>query len=489
MPTDDPFAPGARIGNYEVISQLGHGGMGGVYLARQIFLQKRFAIKVLNDELAALPEFAEVFRNEARMLAALRHPHIVQVHDFGVAPGERHYFVMDYVEGGTLETLRRERGGKLPPDETLALLRAIASALAHAHSLGIVHRDLKPENFLLDADGVVRVSDFGLARLCAAAADGPGREREGGDTFVRFARQARDTPELTGGTEGFMAPEVKAGGAGDARSDIYALGVVARLLLTGRASAADMKPLAQLVPGIDPRWDGVVARCLDPDPNRRFADGHALELALDDLAGVDAVRERAPMWLWILPAPMLAIVAAAVFMALNAGDKHARPAPEPAQPQAPAAAQSPVAMATPLPGNSRRQREHSLRAADATLGYGLRLDDSARSIAGWRTGSRAVWRRDIAPGTIRLSAVYRYTPELGAKPARLAVRLGSARLSVYLPASVSTDTPMLASLGEIEVTSPVDSVEVELVEGPARDAHLILGPLMLDSAPPKTAAP
>lgn len=484
MPPDEPFAPGSRIGNYEVISKLGHGGMGGVFLVRHVFLQKRFALKVLNDELAALPEFTDIFRHEARTLAALRHPHIVQVHDFGVA-GERNYFVMDYIEGGTLDALRLDRGGRLAPDEALTLLRAIASALAHAHSMGIVHRDLKPENFLVDADGVLRVTDFGLARLTRPTQDASDQTCPRGDTYLRFADQAKAAPELTGGTEGFMPPEVKAGASGDARSDIYAIGVIARLLLTGKGVSPGMKPLPQLIPGIDPRWDDLIGRCLATDPDERPADGAALERELNALAGHTAEgasprQPGAPLWVWILPAPVLALAAFVAFITLKS------PAPAPESETTPAPAKEPGAPAAPAPPPPVA-RENALRCADAELGYGLSLAPGARTIDGWRVGSRAVWKHPVAAGTHTLSLRYHYTPELGAKPARLAVRIGQSRVSAYLPASVSTGSLMLASLGEIEVTSAADSVEVELAEGPAGDSHLRLGTLLIAPSPTKTA--
>lgn len=491
MSQDAPFEPGFQIGNYEIISLLGHGGMGGVYLVRHVFLQKRFALKVLNDELAALPEFTNVFRHEARTLATLRHPHIVQVHDFGMA-GERHYFVMDYVKGGTLDTLRRERGGRLPPDEALTLLRAIASALAHAHSMGIVHRDIKPENLLVDAEGVVRVTDFGLARLTRPPEERHAQVEGGGDTYHRFADQAKGAPELTGGTEGFIAPEVKAGASGDTRSDIYALGVLARLLLTGKAVAPAMKPLAALVPGLDPRWDTIVNRCLAAEPDERYADGAALEEALNELAPAGRSRRRArtPIWVWMLPAPILALTAFLVLLGAKSRREAAAAAPAPAPASTPAVApRSETAAATPLPLGGHAKRENTLRPADAVLGYGLHPEHGGRLVAGWKVGSSVVWKRPVPPGHLRLSTVYEYTPELGAKPARIAVRIGESRLRVYLPASISPDTPMLAYLGEIEVTSAAESVEVELVEGPAGEAHLSLGALMLDSAPPPHAAP
>lgn len=472
MPLDEQFSPGSRVGNYEVMAKLGQGGMGGVFLVQQVFLKKRYALKVLNDELAALPEFVDVFRHEAQMLATLHHPHIVQVHDFGMT-GDRHYFVMDYIEGGTLDDLRKSRGGKLPPEEALAVLRSIASGLAHAHAIGIVHRDLKPENFLMDAEGVVKITDFGLARLARdPAIKAAARGQPRGDTYMHFARRAEATPELTGGTEGFMAPEVKAGGCGDARSDIYALGVIARLLLTGRGVEVGMKPLAQVYPELDHEWDRVVNRCLCADPADRYQSGAELERDLAALAG-EVEGRRAPPWVWVFPAPVLALSVFAAALALRAPDSREH-----------AGSGEHSASIIPPPPGLRHIREHGLKPADAELGYGLYRAGSPASIAGWRVGSIAKWRRDVDPGRYRVFLFYHYTSELGAKPARLAVRAGHATLAAYLPVSDAGEGLTRAVLGEIEVTSPAGVVESELVEGPAGEAHLRLGTLLLEPLNP-----
>jgi len=485
MSSDDHFPAGARIGNYEVMNPLGRGGMGAVFLVRQIFLNKRFALKVLDEELARLPEYVDVFRNEARMLASLRHPHIVQVHDFGTA-GTRHYFVMDFVDGGTLDEWRRKRGGKLPPGETLAVLRSVASCLAHAHGMGIVHRDLKPENFLMERDGVLKVSDFGLARLSRDPSTKVAVvRRTGGDTYMHFARQAMDSPELKGGTEGFMAPELRDGGPGDARSDVYALGVIGRLLLTGRGAEVGMKPVSKLVPGLDPQWDAVLDKCLSEDPADRYADGAELLRDLEVLAGEADRRlfRKVPAWVWMASAPALALLITAGVVVRRVAAKAPVVA---ATSSGIAPLQAGVAVAIPPPLSLHRIREYGLKPADAELGYGLYRTGSPPSIAGWRTHSRAVWKRKVEPGNYRLTAMYHYKPELGAKPARISVRIGDASLSVYIPASLDGEGPMRAVLGEIEVGGVSDSVEMELIDGPPVDeVHLRATLLVIEPLSPK----
>ena len=473
MSLDEHFPPGALVGNYEVLTKLGQGGMGGVFLVRQVFLKKRFALKVLNDELAAMPEYVDIFRHEARMLAALKHPHIVQIHDFGMA-GERNYFVMDYVDGGSLDEFRRTRGGSLSPEEALSVLRSIVSSLAHAHALGIVHRDLKPENFLLDHDGVVKITDFGLARLAHDPGTKVAEKKTHGDTYAHFAEQAQATPELTGGTEGFIAPEVKAGGCGDARSDVYAIGVIARLLLTGHVAEVGMKSLSKSHPELGDKWDRVIDRCLCADPADRYADGAALEKDLEALAGTsEKASHRPPAWVWAMPVPVLALTVFAAVLALREPRRRTgRDDLRPPEPQ----------VAVMIPRLSAKDiREYGLKAADAELGYALWCDGTPgrKAVAGWRVGSRAVWRREVEPGRYRLAAIYHYTSELGAKPVRLAVRAGKASLSIYLPVTAN-DEGARAILGDIEVPAAASTVEAELVEGPADQAHLRLVLLVLE---------
>ncbi|MBC7895289.1 MAG: serine/threonine protein kinase, partial [Cytophagaceae bacterium] len=204
----------ALAGEYSIQRELGRGGMGVVYLARDVQLDRDVAIKVLPTHLAETPSACERFLREARMAAGLSHPHIVPIHRVSETGGFV-FFVMSYIEGETLgERLRSS--GPLPPVEATRVMREVAWALAYAHGRGLVHRDVKPDNILLEAgSGRALVTDFGIAH-------------DGGDP-------ALDTdPGKVMGTAHFMSPEQAAGQPIDGRSDIYALGVVGYMSVSGR---------------------------------------------------------------------------------------------------------------------------------------------------------------------------------------------------------------------------------------------------------------
>ena len=204
----------ALAGEYSLQRELGRGGMGIVYLARDVQLDRDVAIKVLPSHLAASAASRERFLREARTAAGLSHPHIVPIHRVGESGGFV-FFVMSYVEGETLGERLRTRG-PLAPAEAARMLREVAWALAYAHGRGIVHRDVKPDNILLEAGtGRALVTDFGIAH--------------------RDDLAAPDTdPGKIMGTAHFMSPEQAAGEPVDGRSDIYALGVVGYLAVSGR---------------------------------------------------------------------------------------------------------------------------------------------------------------------------------------------------------------------------------------------------------------
>src|SRR4029079_3914671 len=264
----------ALAGEYSLQRELGRGGMGIVYLARDVQLDRDVAIKVLPSHLARTAESRERFVREARTAARLSHPHIVPIHRVGEADGFV-YFVMSYVEGETLgDRLRRD--GPLAPTDATRVLREVAWALAYAHGRGIVHRDVKPDNILLEAGtGRSLVADFGIAHGGAASV-------------------SNTDPGKIMGTANFMSPEQAAGEPIDGRSDMYALGVVGYLAVSGRlpfeasnlhallvtqateAPASVMRP----APGLPPALGAAIDRCLARDPSARFGDGEALAEAL-----------------------------------------------------------------------------------------------------------------------------------------------------------------------------------------------------------------
>ncbi|MEO8140831.1 MAG: serine/threonine-protein kinase, partial [Gemmatimonadota bacterium] len=279
---DDPIVrelSTAVAGRYALERELGRGGMGAVYLGRDLKLDRLVAIKVLPPELAVRPELRERFLRETRTAASFSHPNIVSVH--GVEEiGNLLFFVMTFVEGETLSQ-RVQRQGPLTVPEATRLLQEVAWALSYAHGRGVVHRDVKPDNILIErATGRAMVMDFGIARSVAASG-----LTQMGETV---------------GTPHFMSPEQAAGDKLDGRSDLYSLGVVAFYAVTARlpfdadsAQAIMVAHISQPAPAVArTRPDlpaplaAIIDRCLLKDPEQRFATGEALVEALE------AVRSR-----------------------------------------------------------------------------------------------------------------------------------------------------------------------------------------------------
>jgi aminoglycoside phosphotransferase (APT) family kinase protein len=246
-----PAALGAYFPQLEFLELLGQGGMGAVYKARQLKLDRLVAVKVLPAEWGRDPAFAERFGREARALARLNHPHIVAVHDFGDVDGLC-YLVMEYVDGVNLRQLMDS--GQLQPAGALKIISQVCDALQYAHEEGIVHRDIKPENILLDKRGRVKIADFGLAKLL-------GRPRA--EFTLTGSRQVM-------GTLDYMAPEQRTRPQDvDHRADIYALGVVFYEMLTGELPLGRFDPPSHKA-AVDGRIDEVVFRTLEREPEKRY---------------------------------------------------------------------------------------------------------------------------------------------------------------------------------------------------------------------------
>jgi serine/threonine-protein kinase len=259
----------ALVGRYSIERELGRGGMGVVYLAQDVALDRPVALKLLPAALAARPTLRERFLREARTAAKLSHPNIVPIHAVEEL-GEFVFFVMSFVEGQTLGQRVRERG-PVDPREATRILREVAWALAYAHAQGVVHRDIKPDNILIEAGGGrAMVTDFGIARAGTAA----------GPTNVG---EIMGTPE-------YMSPEQAGGQVVDGRSDLYALGVVGYYMVSGvlpfqgpTPQATLAKQLTQAAPAVAsvaPEVPGELAgaldRCLQKDPAARIQDGGEL---------------------------------------------------------------------------------------------------------------------------------------------------------------------------------------------------------------------
>ena len=261
-------------GQYRIIRLLGRGGMGAVYLAKDLTLEREVAVKVISTT-AHEQETYDRFHREAKTAAKLSHPNIVPLHSFGEAEGMP-YFVMGYVRGESLGA-RLRRDGKMTEEEGLRVLAEIADALDHAHRQGVVHRDVKPDNVLIeDESGRAMLADFGLAKALGRG-------------------EAMTLSGAVMGTPQYMSPE-QAGGHGDldGRSDIYSLGVMAFAILSGRLpfegkTAADVltKHLTQQPPSLrslnanlSDATAQAVGRCLAKDPSKRWPDARSLKLAL-----------------------------------------------------------------------------------------------------------------------------------------------------------------------------------------------------------------
>jgi Protein kinase domain len=280
---------GPRLGSYEVLDRLGAGGMGEVYRARDTRLGRTVAIKVLRS--GSDPELLHRLDREARAASALNHPNIVHIYDVGETAGEAgaHYVVMELVEGETLR--RRLRAGPLPLRDLLDLSAQLADGLAKAHRAGIVHRDLKPENVMVTPEGVLKILDFGLAKLVA----GPLKDVDLRETLSRHGTQAG----MLMGTLEYMSPEQASGRPVDHRTDQFSLGAILHEMATGRPAfrrdtpaqviaaviERDPEPLGRLRPDVPAAFDTLVSRCLQKDADRRFVRTDEVAAELAALAG------------------------------------------------------------------------------------------------------------------------------------------------------------------------------------------------------------
>lgn len=267
----DPADLGAVLApQYEVLELLGCGGMGAVYKGLQPRLNRLVAIKVLPPDMGEDVQFTARFEREAQSMAHLSHPAIVPVHDFGETPGGWLYLVMEFVNGTDVARMIQEQG-KLPAEHALAITAHVCDALQYAHSHGVVHRDIKPANVLLNTEGQVKVADFGLARRV-------------GDAGLTRA-------DLSMGTPDFIAPEALAlGMEADHRVDLYAVGVMLQNMLTGEVPRGAWKPASQQVPGLDPRFDAIALKAMQPKCEERYQSAAEIRRDLDAILATPMVQ-------------------------------------------------------------------------------------------------------------------------------------------------------------------------------------------------------
>ena len=268
------LAPASRLGAYEVLSALGAGGMGEVYRARDTRLSRDVAIKVLPAERLADEHRRRRFQQEARALSSLNHPHIVTIYEVESA-GAVDFIVMEFVRGSTLDQLIPSRGFRV--SELLRIAVPVAEALAAAHARGIIHRDVKPANLMVGDDGVVKVLDFGLAKLLEPD------EEPGAATATDLRHGDVSALGRIAGTPAYMAPEQASGGKVDARSDVFSFGAVLYQMATGARAfdgnssaetlaavlAGQPKPPTQIT-AVPRELERVILRCLRKEPDRRY---------------------------------------------------------------------------------------------------------------------------------------------------------------------------------------------------------------------------
>ena len=332
------LSAGSRLGPYEVLGPIGAGGMGEVYRARDTRLGREIAIKVLPSEVSSDSDRLSRFEQEARSASALNHPNIVTVHDVGSADGVA-YIAMELVEGKTLRELLLT--GALSTKQILRIGPQVAEGLARAHSVGIVHRDLKPENLMISRDGLVKILDFGLAKLS--------EPETGGLSSMPTSARERTQPGSVLGTVGYMSPEQASGQPVDFRTDQFSLGSILYEMATGRKAfqrenAVDTlsailheepAPIASVTPQAPAPLRWIVERCLAKEPDERYASTRDLARELGTVrdhlseAGVSGemasavARPRRPR-LAAVPL-LLAVIAAALSGTFLLGKRVGKP--------------------------------------------------------------------------------------------------------------------------------------------------------------------
>src|SRR5579859_359022 len=300
-----PVAKGTGLGPYEIAAAIGAGGMGEVYRAKDIRLDRHVAIKIIHSNLPCTPEFKSRFEREARVLSSLSHPHICSLYDVG-KEGNLEFLVMELLDGETLSA--RLRRGPLPVSAVVKLGIEIADALAAAHRLGVIHRDLKPANIMLTANGG-KLMDFGLAKPSISVAAGSTEPWEMATATIQTPSTPLSGSNTLIGTIQYMAPEQIEGKTADERSDIFALGTVLYEAVTGRrafegkthisvASAIlqkDPPPIPDDHSEIGlPPLQYTIRTCLAKEPDQRFETAQDVKLQLNWVAQAAALAPLRP---------------------------------------------------------------------------------------------------------------------------------------------------------------------------------------------------
>jgi len=312
----DPFRPGLEFAHYKIIERLGAGGMGNVFLARDLSLNRQVAIKFMPDRLCTDLECRDRFRHEAQAAAALNHPNIVTVHEVGCLD-DRPYYVMEFVQGNLLADLTSST--QISIKAAVDIARQVSAGLREAYGAGIVHRDIKPSNIIIDDNGTAKILDFGIS--CSST--------------------QLPSSQTTEGTISYMAPEIVMGQDPSHSSDLFSLGVMLYEALSGtkpfkgRYDAAIMysianeaaQPLRTLRPEIPEQLELIVSRLLEKDPSKRYSNASELTEALDNLSmkldSHDKSTERKSPMGWRVAAAFVLIAAAMITLStlISTGDK------------------------------------------------------------------------------------------------------------------------------------------------------------------------
>jgi serine/threonine-protein kinase len=492
------MAQRTKVGHYEIVAELGRGGMGVVYKGFEPSLQRHVAIKMLSESLADDTMVVERFFREARSMAQLNDPHIVQIYLVGEDQGQP-FFAMEFVEGESLsQRLKRER--QLQPDEAARILLQVAQGLALAHDRGVIHRDIKPANLLITQRGVVKVADFGIA---LATQD--------------FNKKLTGTGQFVG-TPGYLSPEVCLGKPVDQRSDLFALGIVFFEMLTGQSPYKDESPLGMMLEvvqaeipdvrmvtsGIDPRLAEILKRMVAKDPADRYPDCHQL---IADLvaSGVNAATPVTPSKM--APNPIVGTVVNAPTPPEIRRPQTPQPAPgystvasgERAIAPAPLPASSPVADARPALVQSRKASVLPWAAAVVALVaagggaawyFGGSDQDQASVAAGAAATSAApaaVASLDPA-GTAPAAPTTPLTPPVAAAMPEPAAAAGAIADSASLPATADVAPAAPATSGDApaseQATLVAEAPTQAVAEGAGSDA-----PVPRASAPETAESP
>jgi serine/threonine protein kinase len=280
----DPLI-GQRMGNYQVVERIGRGGMGSVYRARQITMERDVALKVMRKDMAVRAGFVDDFMREARLAGRLQHPNVIAIHDFGQEDG-RYFFSMEFVKGETLSR-KIQKEGALDAETAVKITSQIAEGLAHAHDQGILHQDIKPQNIILRKDGIVKIADLGLAKV------------------MQYGEEKKPDKPLMG-TPQYVAPETVRRLPADARSDIYSLAATAYHMVCGRPPYVGETPTEivrmhmdapvpdprRLMPDLSTALADLIMTCLSKDPARRPQNCREL---LEQLKQVETALHAAPV--------------------------------------------------------------------------------------------------------------------------------------------------------------------------------------------------